>query len=494
MTAKGIYINEHQFMSFAQPAQRLSDQIATRDRSIDYLGMSLVLPNPDPILKARGEDIRVYRELRSDAHVAGCIRRRKSAVKALEWGLDRDKARSRVAKNIMAIFADLDLEQIISQITDAVLYGYQPMEIEWRKVGGLVVPVDLQSKPPEWFCYDTANNLRFKTKAHPYEGEELPERKFIVARQDATYANPYGFPDLSVCFWPLAFKKGGVKFWVSFAEKYGTPWAVGKLPRGAPQADMDALADQLAAMVQDAVAVVPDDGSVEIIEAAGKSASADLYERLVMFCRSEISIALTGTNQTVEANSNRASATAGLEVADDLRDGDAGIVAATLNQLIRWTCEINWGGVDRPVFSLWDEEAQGGQRIARDKSLTDSGVKFTNSYWQRSYDLQADDLQPQSTAAPQPPPATPAFADPPDGPGTPDAALADRLAIEAAPAMDTLIAHIRHMTANAPSMEALRDGLLAAYADLPGDQLTAIMALGFAVADLAGRDQVSGEQ
>uniref|UniRef100_UPI00356B69DC phage portal protein family protein n=1 Tax=Escherichia coli TaxID=562 RepID=UPI00356B69DC len=41
------------------------------------------------------------------------------------------------------------------------------------------------------------------------EGELLSPSKFVVPAQDASYDNPYGFPDLSMCFWPVAFKKGG---------------------------------------------------------------------------------------------------------------------------------------------------------------------------------------------------------------------------------------------------------------------------------------------
>lgn len=481
--------------------QRLSGMIATRERSIETPGFGMVLPNPDPILKARGQDIRVYRDLRSDAHLGGCIRRRKSAVKALEWGLDRGRAKSRVAKNIEALFADLDLERIIGEIMDAPLFGYQPLEIDWGRVGGLIVPRDLRGKPQEWFCYGQDNQLRFRTREQPYEGEELPARKFIVARQDATYANPYGFPDLSMCFWPLVFKKGGVKFWVNFAEKYGTPWAVGKLPRGTPQNEMDALADQLEAMIQDAVAVVPDDSSVTLLEASGKSASADLYERLVMYCRSEVSIALTGTNQTVESNSNKASASAGLEVAHDLRDGDAEIVAAALNQLIAWTCEMNWGtgSGERPVFSLWDQEAQDVIQAKRDEMVSKAGARLTNRYWMRGYGFQEGDLMPESAAPPKPPLApAPAIADD-------EAAFAEgkaaastdpvdaetaALARAAAPPMDDWLTILHDAMAQAPDLASLQTRLTQMYGMLPSDELIRIMSAAFALAELKGMADV----
>lgn len=377
-----------------------TDTIASRARSLDFMADGLLLPNPDPILKARGTDIKTYRELRTDALVGGCIRRRKSAVKALEWGLDRGQANSRTAREVQAMLDAMDLERIIGQMLDATLYGYQPMEIEWKSVGRLLVPADVQAKPPEWFCFDSASQLRFKTRAEPALGELLPERKFLLPRQEPTYQNPYGFPDLSLCVWPMVFKKGSMQFWLNFAEKFGSAFSVGKLPAGATKEQQEELLDSLERLIQNGVATIPNDGSVELIEAAGKSASADLYERLVLHCRGEIAIALLGQNQTTEASANKASASAGLEVTRDLRDGDAAIVQAAMNQLVRWMCEVNFGSVAAPVWQIWDQEAQDQLKAARDKSNFEAGARFTNAYFERAYGYQAGDLAAPATAAP----------------------------------------------------------------------------------------------
>ncbi|BAN95463.1 hypothetical protein E05_06970 [Plautia stali symbiont] len=82
---------------------------------------------------------------------------------------------------------------------------------------------DVVGKPPEWFTFDTENRLRFQARQSGLAGELLPPRKFVVATQDATFDNPYGFADLSLCFWPVTFKKAGWSFWMRFSEKYGTP-------------------------------------------------------------------------------------------------------------------------------------------------------------------------------------------------------------------------------------------------------------------------------
>ena len=373
--------------------ESLVTQNATRSRSANFYfsDLGLMLPNPDTVLKAIGKDITVYRDMRSDALIGGNVRRRKGAVKALKWGVADAKAKKGSAAFIQDVFADLDMDRIISEMLDATLYGYQPMEIVPQKVGSFIVPGDIIGKPPEWFFFDAANQLRFRSKADPVYGELVPDR-FLLPRQEATYANPYGMADMSMCFWPNAFMKGGMKFWVTCAEKYGSAWVIGKHPRNTKVEETDELLERLADMVQDAVAVIPDDSSVQIIESSGKGASADMYERLLMFCRSEVNYALLGQNQSSEATSNRASAQAGLEVTGDIRDSDAKIVTSTVNSLIRWIWEMNFNDKARPEFSMWEQEAVDKVLAERDKTLSEAGAKFTPAYFKRAYSLQDGDL------------------------------------------------------------------------------------------------------
>lgn len=401
MKSKGVWVTPTEFVNFAEPKRDkgLTDHIASRARSFDAQALGMYLPNPDPILKAQGKDITVYRDLRSSALVGGNIRRRKSSVLALERDLKRGDAPVRVERFIRDWLTDLDLDRIIREMLDAPLFGFQPIELMWRPVGLNLVPEDLLGKPAEWFLYDQDNNLRFRARDAGLTGELCNPQRFVVARQDATYNNPYGFADLSMCFWPVIFMKGGLKFWVQFTEKYGSPWVIGKHPRGASTGETDLLLDSLEAMVQDAVAAIPNDSSVEIVEAAGKAGSAEVYRELLVYCRSEINVGLLGQNQTTESNSNRASATAGLEVLKDIRDGDKGIVAATMNAVIRRVVNLNFGeNVAAPVYELWEQEEIDKTQADRDKALTESGVKLTPQYWKRTYNLQDGDLD--ETAAP----------------------------------------------------------------------------------------------
>lgn len=415
MKANGIYVSPHEFVSFAEATQRqrLSDHIATRDRSPDFTALGMYLPNPDPILKKQGRDVSVYADLRGDAHVGGCVRRRKGAVVRMEWRVQRERASARMAKLAETVLQGLDMRRLVREVMDAPLFGWNPLEVIWSPAGdGPIVPRDVLAKPMTWFHFDPEAQLRFRSREQPLHGEAVAARKFLVPAQDASYANPYGFADLSMCFWPTVFKRGGLKFWVTFTEKFGTPWLVGKTPRGTPPAEQDKLLDQLEAMVQDAVAVIPDDASVDIVESGGKTASAALYEQLLMFCRSEVAIALLGQNQTTEASANRASATAGLQVSEELRDADARLVEAAINQLLRWVVDLNEGeAAPSPKFELYEQAEVDKAQAERDEVLVKAGAKLTRAYFMKTYNLDEDDIDQAAPAVEGTPAVSTAFAE-----------------------------------------------------------------------------------
>ncbi|MCL4492528.1 MAG: DUF935 domain-containing protein [Nitrospirae bacterium] len=399
MGKRGLWINERTFINFEEKKSvSLSDEIATRKRSIDFYSLGMYLPNPDPVLKKTGKDITVYTELLSDGHLGGCVTSRKAGVISLEWEIDRGKsgkAKSRQAKLIKDLFGNLDLDHIIEEILNAPLFGYQPLEVIWENTGNYILPKNVVGKPQRWFVFSEENELRLRTKENYINGEELPERKFLLARHGATYENPYGFPELSRCFWPLTFKKGGFKFWVIFTEKFGMPFLVGKQPRGLDPKEADNLADMLEAMVQDAIAVIPDDSSVEIMTSQGKgSGSSDIYDKLINACKTEVSIAILGQNLTTEVKGGSyAAAESHMAVRKDITDSDKKIVMRVMNQLIGWIFDLNFAGGEKPVFSMYEEEDVDTALAERDKTLYDAGVRYKSQYLIREYGFQEGDIE-----------------------------------------------------------------------------------------------------
>lgn len=386
--------------------KHLCEEIATRKRSLNYYSLAMsYLPDPDIVLKKQGKDMKVYKELLCDSHVFACVQSRKAGVLSLEWEINRGLDKDETAEKVIDTIKKLDIYKLINDILDATLFGFQPIEIIWGRVDNLILPIELKAKPSEWFCFDDENQLKFRTKEH-YFGEELPLKKFLCPQSNPSYENPYGERTLSRVFWPVTFKKGGLKFWVIFTEKYGIPHLIGKHPRGASEEETDRLAGLLEQMVQDAIAVIPDDSSVEIQE-ANKSSSAEIFEKLMDKMNAEISKAVLGQTLTTEVGTtgSYAASNTHFAVRQDIINSDKKIVEKTINQLIQWIYEINFSNKDIPVFEMFEVEDIDLGLAQRDKILSETGVKFTKEYFIKNYGLEEDDFDIREDIIP----ATPQF-------------------------------------------------------------------------------------
>lgn len=384
---------EESLLKKASKKSNLQEEIATRKRALNFYSLANILPDPDIVLRKQGKDMRIYRELLCDPHVFACTQSRKAGVLSLEWEINRGLDKDENAENIETLLKKLDIHKLISDILEATQFGFQPLEIMWKKEkSGYILPEKIVAKPPEWFCFDDDNNLKFRTKEN-YYGEALPDKKFLLAQNNPSYNNPYGERTLSRCFWSVTFKKGGLKFWVVFTEKYGMPHLIGKHPRGASKEETDTLADMLEEMVQDAIAVIPDDSSVEIQE-ANKSSSAEIYEKLIDKMNSEISKAVLGQTLTTEIGQkgSYAAANTHMQVRQDIIDSDKKLVESVINQLIQWIYEINFSTKDVPVFEMFAPEDVDLTLAQRDKILSETGVKFTKEYFIKTYGLEDEDF------------------------------------------------------------------------------------------------------
>lgn len=341
------------------------------------------LPNPDLILRKLGRSVSAYRELLSDPIVSGAVRRRKSAVCRLSWRIESDTHEDILTQALH----HLGVPQLIDAMMEAVLYGYQPMEVIWQ-LDGIWLPKAVVAKPQEWFGFDGQGQMLYLNQG----ATPVPEYKFICPKHGDTYTNPYGVPELASVYWATVFKRGGLKFWAEFAEKFGSPWIIGREPRSNTEEDTIRLLDALESLMGNAVATIPDDSSVEIKEATGKTGSSQVFDDFIRYCRSEINIALLGQDQSTEKDSTHASATAGLEVTSDIRDGDCRMVETAMNELLALICALNFEQASAK-FVLY--EVQEGDRLLaeRDQILGNLGVSFSEAYFSRAYHLSEADFR-----------------------------------------------------------------------------------------------------
>jgi SPP1 gp7 family putative phage head morphogenesis protein len=503
-----LWLNENDFVEL-NDKKSLAAEIAPRSRSFDWMGIMGLLPDPDPVLAKLGLDITVYRQLLSDAHVWSCVQSRKSGTLSCEYEI-REPAKGgvRTSKKAHQMIEDmmdqLDVYQIITDMLEAPFFGMSPIEVIWQ-AGSAWLPERIVGKPPEWFAFDADNRLRFLSIDNMVDGEELPPYKFLLPRHHATYQNPYGERVLSRCFWPVTFKRGGFKFWAIFTEKYGMPWIIGKVPRQTNDTERGLLLTRLVNMVQDAVAVINNDESVEITEAAGKTASADIYEKLISVSNREISKAILGQTLTTELDKGGSFAATKehMEVRADLVDQDKRMVSAAFNRLFSWVTELNFSGAVPPVFAFYEEEDIQKDRSDRDTQLTSQGVRFKPKYYQRTYNLEEDDFELAEPGGYLPDNAdetTTAFAErvkkkPFLGEIKSQQfidSLADKATAKAASIFENYIKQVKAFLGKADTLKTAKDRIIDLYDDLDAAPLTEALTEAIMGADKIGTAGATG--
>lgn len=344
------------------------------------------LPNPDEILRNQGGSAKVYRQIR-DGHLTSVRQKRYAAVTARPWTIDGSKGDPKKAKLIEEYLWNLDIRDTMTQMLAALDYGHAEHEVVWDSVdtdvGKLILPIKIIDRKQEWFKFTNEGELRFQTKTNQFL--EPPPMKFIITRNKPSSANPYGNALLSDCFWPIAFKKGGLKFWMIFVEKFGIPKAIGKVPASTTDNEKKDLLKSLYSLVRDAVAVIPQNGSVDLLESKLSGGSLLPQEAIVKWADSEISKVWLGETLTTEQTSTggtQAMATVHNDVRTDLALDDVALIEKSFNELIRWIWKINWPSEKViPWMNIILPKDLQIARVDRDVKLSQNlGVRFKKEY------------------------------------------------------------------------------------------------------------------
>lgn len=480
----------------------LTREVATveRDFHVMYYG-GMMRPNDDTLAtRGGGVGLKIYDDLERDCHAYAVLQKRKMAVISRDWVVEPASA-SRVDKKaadlVRTVLADMGFDYLCLELLDAVLKGFAVGEVMWQRDGALILPTEMKPRDQRRFAFSTSWELRLLTRENLIQGVPLPERKFIVHRFGAKDGNPFGLGLGSKLFWPVFFKRQDITFWLTFADKFGSPTAVGEYPPGSPPEEQAKLLDALSALSQEAGVIIPQGMVIKLLEAA-RSGSVDTYEKLARYMDEQISEAVLGEtlSTNISGGGSRAAAQTHNEVRQELTKADEGLLSDTLNKsVVRWTSELNVPGATPPkVRRIMDEPEDLAKRAERDAKLYTMGFQPTEDY--------VRDVYGEGFTLRQPPTAPAAV------PGTPKQELpaqefeegeepdtADRYADQAgglAPAaMDPLVDPIRHMVEHAGSLEEIRDGLLDLYPQLDGAQLVGLVQRALAAGTLAGRQEVA---
>ena len=487
----------------ASSKKALNQEIATRQSDPNFYGALSYLPNPDVILRKMGRSQEVFDSIIVDAHVIGEMR-------SIRAGLIKYEYRLQAGGDSSADIRALELCQKIMNnkpakgmqwidtfwnMAQGVFRGHQVHEVVWKNEGGLIVPDKIVDRPQRRFLFSPDNELRLKTKQSPM-GEELGNYKWLLTRHMPSYENPYGVALLSSCFWPYTFKHNGFKFFVKFCEKYGIPWAIGKYPQGTPKTEQDELVDALANMIEDAVAAIPADGSVELLE--HKHSGSLVQESLIKMCNGEMSKALTSQTLATEiqGDGSRAASETHRGREESVNESDRVIISAAMNELFTWITEINIADAKPPTFEFYEEEEarQEWVDVFKDsREFMDIPSQFAHERLQIPMAKEGEDVLPRTSSVS--PVATnfnksscPHCEHDFNKHDDPLNKLTDQATTQADELIESMVDDVRELLFNANSLEEFRDGLVKIYPGITETKLGEMTSLALMTGELQGTE------
>jgi phage gp29-like protein len=228
---------------------------------------------------------------------------------------------------------------------DAVGKGVSFTEIDWKKTVSKWMVNDLVWRQPRFFTYDRVTRSVPLLKGIGGQLSLLTPFKFIFLTIKAKSGIPIRGGIARAVAWSYIFKNFGLKDWVQFAESFGQPLRIGKFAPGATDNEKRTLLRAVAAMGSDFGAIIPTNMAMEFIEAGGKAASADLYEKMVRYLDEQVSKAVLGQTGTTDATPGKLGGQNDhTKVREDIERADAVALSAAITlQLVRPYIDFNLG-------------------------------------------------------------------------------------------------------------------------------------------------------
>ncbi len=486
-------------LAFADPKARPEmREVATtrdgRDITRGYVSPFELLQPQDSVLRARGNgNYEIYREVLRDDQVKATFEQRRLAITSREWevipGGDK-RIDKKAAESLEEQLKAIKWDAVTDKMLHGVFYGYAVAELLYARNGAEVVMDQVRVRDRRRFGFDGDGNLRLLTINSPNPGESVAPRKFWHFATGADHDDePYGLGLAHWLYWPVFFKRGGIKFWLIFLEKFGQPTAKGEYPSNASPEEKSRLLAALEAISTDTGVIVPQGMAIELIEAA-RSGTADytaLYDRM----NAAIAKVTLGQTLTTEAVGGQYKADVQMEVRQDLVKADADLVCESFNRTVaRWLTDWNYPGAAYPrVWRRIKDEPDLKPQAERDEIISRMGFKPTLKYVMETYGGDWTETARPTFPAPGDPntqrPGMPAFAEG-DAPGVVDNQIA-RLAQDAEPALAAMLASIEQLLNKSASLAEFRDSLLKLNPQLDTAAFAAVMQQALAAATLAGR-------
>lgn len=487
-------------------------EIATLENDIDFFtGWLNYFENPDPVIntEANGEGIKLYDIIEKDPHAFSVLQTRRLSVVGKEWGIipadyetrkgrpAKETQEMKIAKFVERVFMDCNFDQMREELLRAILYGYYGSEIIWKvNDTGEVVIDKFIGKHPRRFVFNKYRELRLLTPDAMIEGISIPDKKFLIFSWGDS-DNPYGKGLGQKLHFYVKFKKGGIKFWLIFMEKFGMPTMLGKYNGAIPDQKDKLLAAMRAVQANTGIAV-PEEQAIDLLEATRSGDGS--YKSACEYFDKQISKCVLGQVATTEGTPGRLGHEAEQDdTKQDLVEADADLLDAYLNKtVIPWIIDWNFTGVKQypKLITYTGKKPDLGVRSEIDQKNIDNGVKIPTRYFYETYGYPVpepgEEVVERATVT-----RLHKLVDENDDNSfseskfTPDQQAIENLISstreKAKPVFNKLTIQIKKLTEGVSSLEELRDKIFTEYSHMDVSDLSEILSQAMMMANLHGR-------
>lgn len=441
-----------------------------------------------------------------DAHLFAELSKRRLAVQAVDWHIeappDPTPAEESATQLCRDVLAELDLGDLIYDLTDAILHSYAACEYHWRLVDGVNVPTQPVYRQPDWFQADYHGHdfNRLLLRDHTGRGEPLKPLNWLlhIQKSRSGYLTRSGL--VRVLGWPFLMRALSTRDLAEFLEIYGLPLRLGKYPNNATDTEKATLLRAVVGIGHAAAGIIPEGMQIEFKEAAQAGAGANPFMAMMQWAEGAISKAILGGTLTTSAESTGLGSNLGEthnEVRKEIAASDRRQLAKTLEQhLLRPIVALNTSAERAPRW-VWDDEEAADLKEMADAlpGLVDGGMQIPLE-WAHGR-LKIPLPKEGETVLTRPQAADP-FAGLAQGlaannqrPGRPSADAVPkqlaRLQREGDALVEGWVEQIRALVQQADSFQDLQRRLDEAFPDLDGDALADLLGDAMAAAHLAGR-------
>jgi len=350
--------------------------------------MGDMLDPTDTVLSSIGGNYKIYDEILRDGQVKACFQQRRLAVVSSELLIEPGGESPQDKICAEALIEEVKLLKF-DNLTDKMLhdqfYGYAVSELIWCIRGSLYGWEAIKVRERSRFHFDTDCVLRLTPIDTTGKGKKCEPPYFWITSVGATHDDePYGLGLAHYLYWPVLFKRGGIKFWMKFIERFAQPAILARFPQG-QEDKVDDLLSACKSIASETATVVPEGMIIELLEAT-RSGSAD-QSKLIEIMDAEIAKIIVGQTMTTDNGSSQSQAKVHMDVRQDIIDSDSNLLCESFQDgPATWFTQINFANAKVPLISRKTEkEEEPSERVERDVKIKSLGFTPTQEYIDKHY-------------------------------------------------------------------------------------------------------------